>query len=181
VDAARADIEVARSRARQARSEAAAAWRTWIPRLDVMVGVMASTSNTGIGPGSGTGYVVGVGGELPVFSRGGPAVTRARSERLRWESEVVALTAEAQGEVIQARIALQLRIAQAIAYTAGPAQRALDLQRRATVAYREGDRPILELLDVHRTARLAAIRELELIYEARTAELAWHRAHGKAR
>jgi len=53
------------------------------------------------------------------------------------------------------------------------------LQQRATVAYREGDRPILELLDVHRTARHVAVRALDLIYEARRAELAVRRALGR--
>jgi multidrug efflux system outer membrane protein len=174
--AARPEIDAARARARQADREAVAAGRGWIPRLELTVGLLASS-----GPdGDGVGYIVGIGGDLPVFDAGGAARTRARAEGKRWEAEATALAVEASAEVEQARTELTARIEQAETFIAGAAVRAEDLQRRSAVAYREGDRTILELLDVHRTARDVAMRSLEMIYEARRAELALRRASGRA-
>jgi outer membrane protein TolC len=170
----RADVDAARARARQAEREAEAAGRTWVPRLELVAGVMRSTSASG----DGVGYILGVGGSLPLLDRGGAQEARGRAEARRWRGEADALAIEAEGEALQARRELIARIEQAAAYAAGPARRAAELERRAMVAYREGDRPILELLDVHRAARHAAARELELVYEARRAELALARALG---
>lgn len=171
----RPDVDAARARGREADRELAAARRSWIPRFELVVGMMSSTSSAG----DGIGYVVGIGGELPLLNAGGAAAARSRAEVKRWESEARALTTEAQAESEQARRDLALRITHAQTYLAGPVKRALDLQRRANVAYREGDRPILELLDVHRTARHAVVRGLDLIYEARRAQLALRRALGR--
>jgi len=171
----RPEVAAARSRATQAEREVTIAQRRWVPRLQLMAGVMASTSMNG----NGIGYVVGLGGELPLFDRGGRAAERARAESKRWTVEADARTREIAGEVAQAEQELGLRIDQANAYAAGPGARAADLQRRAAVAYREGDRPILELLDVQRTSRQVALRTVELIYEARRAEIALQRALGR--
>lgn len=173
----RPDIDAALARATRADREATAARRAWIPRLDLTVGLLSSTSS-GV---DGVGYVVGIGGELPVFERGGAAAAKHRAEAKRWRSEAEALAIEARGELEQARRELTLRIEQAEAYVAGPGKRASDLARRAAVAYREGDRPILELLDVQRAARHAVLRSLELVYEARRAELALDRVAGRRR
>lgn len=171
----RPEIAAARARATQAERELAIAERRWVPRLQLMAGVMASTSMNG----NGIGYVVGLGGELPLFDRGGRAAERARAEGKRWTVEAAARTTEIAGEVAQAEQELALRIDQAQAYVAGPGARAADLQRRAAVAYREGDRPILELLDVQRTSRQVVLRSTELVYEARRAEIALQRALGR--
>jgi outer membrane protein TolC len=116
-----------------------------------------------------------------VFNRGGAAAAHSEAEARRWRSEAHALESDASAEAEQARRELALRIQQAEVYAAGPARRAADLLQRASLAYREGDRPILELLDVHRTARHVAVRALELIYEARRVELAVRRALGRSR
>ncbi|MGE3457217.1 MAG: TolC family protein [Kofleriaceae bacterium] len=169
-----ADELAARARARQAEREAVAAGRGWVPRFELVAGMIASTSASG----DGVGYVVGIQGDLPVFDRGGAHSARSRAEAARWRHEAEAAALETRAETEQARRDLAARIDQAIAFAAGPAKRASDLERRATVTYREGDRPILELLDVHRTARHAALRGLELIYEARRAELVLQRSLG---
>ena len=172
---ARSDVLAARARERQADRELASARRTWIPRFDLVVGMIASAS----GPADGLGYIVGIGGELPVFDRGGAHAAKARAEVKRWRSEADALALTATAEVAQAHRELALRIEQAEAYAAGPAKHAVDLQKRAIVAYREGDRSILELLDVQRTARDVLVHVLELAYRARRAELALWRALGR--
>lgn len=172
---ARADVGAALARAEQADREATAARRKRIPRLELVVGMLASS---GMG-GSGLGYVAGIGGELPVLDAGGAAGDRARAEAKRWRSEAQAIASDARGEAEAARRDLVLRVDQAEAYATGPAKRAGDLVRRAAVAYREGDRPILELLDVQRSARHTAVRALELVYEARRAELVLARALGR--
>ena len=173
----RPEVDAALARGRQAERERTAARRRWIPRLDVVAGMLSSASSDG----QGIGYIVGIGGDLPLFDRGGASAARSRAEAKRWQSEARALALEAAAESEQARRELALRVEQAEAYAAGPAKRALDLQRRATLAYREGDRPILELLDVHRGARQASVRALELVYEARRADLHLRRALGRDR
>jgi cobalt-zinc-cadmium efflux system outer membrane protein len=175
--AARPDVDAALARAMQADRELTSARRSWIPRLELVAGVISSSSMGG----DGIGYIVGIGGDLPLFDRGGAAAERSRADAKRWRSEAQALANQAAGEREQAQRDLALRLEQAEAYLAGPAKRAIDLARRATVAYREGDRPILELLDVQRTARHAATRALELVYEARRAELTLRRALGRNR
>jgi cobalt-zinc-cadmium efflux system outer membrane protein len=170
---ARPDVDAARARERQASRELASARRGWIPRFELMVGVLSTSASDELG------YVAGIGGELPVFDRGGAQAAKARAEVKRWRAEAAALESEVTGEVAQARAELIARIAQAERFAAGPGASALDLQRRATVAYREGDRTILELLDVQRTSRQAVVRALELVYAARRAELALARALGR--
>jgi outer membrane protein, heavy metal efflux system len=171
----RPEVDAARARASQADHELRAAQRRWIPRLELEGGVMASTQQNL----AGVGYIVGIGGELPVFDRGRRAGERARADGKRWRAEADALLNDARADVEQAHRELLLRIEQADAYLAGPVTRASDVQRRAAVAYREGDRPILELLDVQRTTRHVSVRALELIYEARRAELMLQRALGR--
>ncbi len=173
----RPDVDAALARATQADRELRAAGRRWFPRLEVVIGLRSSSSMGA----DGLGYVAGIGGDLPLLDRGGAAADRARADAKRWRAEAAALANEARAEIEQARRELVLRIEQAEAYLAGPATRASDLSRRAAVAYREGDRPILELLDVQRTARQAAGRALELIHEARRAELTLRRALGRDR
>jgi outer membrane protein TolC len=171
---ARADAAAAAARAAQAEHDRAAAQRAWIPRLELVAGLVAGAASGA----RGLGYVVGVGGELPVLDRGRAAAARSHAEAQRWRSEAAALAQEAIAELTQAQRDLALRVAQAVAHGAGPAARAAELARRASIAYREGDRTILELLDVLRTARHAAVRQLELVYEARRAEIELARARG---
>ncbi|MDQ3335939.1 MAG: TolC family protein [Myxococcota bacterium] len=171
----RADLDAARARERQAAGELAVARRAWVPRFEVVAGLLASTT----GDTRGIGYVVGIGGDIPLFDAGGAQAAKSRGEVRRWRSEVTALAVEATAETVQATRELVLRIEQAEVYAAGPAKRALDLQKRAAVAYREGDRPILELLDVQRASRHATVHVLRLTYEARRAELLRARALGR--
>lgn len=170
----RSDVAAARAKERQATLEKDAANRTWVPRLDLLVGIKLSTAGTE----DGVGYIVGIGGELPVFDRGTAHATKSRAEAKRWRTEAEALTVAASAELEQARRELALRLEQANTYAAA-VRRAVDLQKRAAVAYREGDRTILELLDVQRTAREALVHAQELVYDARRAEIAVWRALGR--
>jgi outer membrane protein TolC len=172
---ARPELVAAGARIRQAEREATAAGRGWIPRLELTVGVVIAR-----GPeAEGTGYIVGIAGELPVLDAGGAAQRRARAEARRWRAEAAAVAVEVAAEVAQARADLVERIEHAERFREGPAVRAADLARRAAVAYREGDRTIIELLDVERAARTATVRLLGTIYEARRAALALERATGR--
>ena len=170
----RPELVAAAARIRQAEHEATAAGRGWIPRLELTVGLLFAS-----GPDAdGTGYVVGIAGDLPVLDAGGAGRRRARAEARRWRAEAAAIAAEVSAEVAQARVDLTERIEHAERFRQGPAARAADLARRAAVAYREGDRTIGELLDVERAARAASVRLLGTIYEARRAALALERAMG---
>jgi cobalt-zinc-cadmium efflux system outer membrane protein len=91
----------------------------------------------------------------------------------------LALEREIRSDLSRAHELLQARIAQARRYREAQLRRAEDLVRRAEAAYREGDRPVFELLDAYRTAREVRLRELELRREARRGELDLWRALGR--
>ncbi len=171
----RSEIDAAQARARSADAELVAASRGWIPRLQLMAGLRVSTS---MGQ-QGVGYVLGLSGDLPLFDRGSAGEALARSEARRWRHEAEALSSEARADVELARHDLSMRIDQAVSFERGPRARTTELVRRVVVAFREGDRPVSEVIDVERVAEANALRALELAYEARLAELALARAAGR--
>jgi cobalt-zinc-cadmium efflux system outer membrane protein len=163
----RADVTAAERRADAARVEVRHARRGWFPRLELGVGVQFS----GVEALDGVGYFVLVGGELPLFDRGGAAARKAAAAAAMWDAEAAALSAEASAGVRAAREDLASVVAQAATFRDGAAGRASTLITGAEVAYREGDRSIVELLDALRTSRTAQVRIVELMREARDAEL----------
>ncbi len=66
---------------------------------------------------------------------------------------------------------LGLRVAAARSFAAVQVPRPVDLVRRAEVSYREGERPIFDLIDALRTAREVTLRELALRRRAKQAEI----------
>ncbi len=173
-DTARADVTAARRRAEASRTEARQA-RRWFPRLELGLGLLVAGNDAD----TGVGYVISIGGELPIFDRGGAAARRAAAEAAMWDAEADALVVEADAAVVAARTALTASTTQARAFADGAAQRASRLTRGAEVAYREGDRSIVELLDALRVERTTTVRALELLLEARDAELDLWRALGR--
>lgn len=173
--APRADVTAAHRRGDAARAEARLA-RRWLPTLELGLGLQWSAA----GDDDGLGYVVTLGGELPVRERGAARARRAAADAAAWDAEATARAAEAGAAVATARADLAAVAAQARAFADGPARRAAALTTGARVAYVEGDRGIVELLDALRAERAAVARALELRLEARLAELALWRAEGRS-
>jgi cobalt-zinc-cadmium efflux system outer membrane protein len=165
--AQRLDVVAARRRASAARTEARQMRRGWFPRLELGVGLVVSGNETD----RGVGYVVSIGGDLPLLDRGGAAARRADAAAAMWDAEGDALAVEADADVAEARVTVAAVTEQARAFAEGPAQRAAKLTRGAEVAYREGDRSIVELLDALRAERTTQARALDLVLEAHDAEL----------
>jgi cobalt-zinc-cadmium efflux system outer membrane protein len=173
---ARDDVAAARHRAAAARGELRHARRGWFPRLELGVGLLIA----GAGDEDGLGYLVTVGAELPLLDRGGAAARKAAAAAERWEAEAEALAAEATAGAAAATAAVSAAADQARTFREGAARRAAKLTASVEVAYREGDRSIVELLDALRADRSAQVRVVELFREAREAELELWLAQGRA-
>ncbi len=170
----RDDVEAAQRRARAARGEARRA-RRWFPLLELGVGVRRSVT----AQDTGLGYVVTIGGELPLLERGAASARRADATAAMWDAEAAALTTEAATAVELAHAETVAATTQARGFADGPARRAAALTHGARVAYVEGDRGLVELLDALATERRAEARALELRLHARLAELELWRALGR--
>jgi cobalt-zinc-cadmium efflux system outer membrane protein len=126
----------------------------------------AKTSSAG-----GTGSVVGVQATLPLFNRG--AADRAVAEaRIQQADQRLALGEQAlAAQVAAGHAASGLRHEAAGEYRRAAARTADDLERIARVAYDAGERGILELVDAHRLASQARLRQVALDLAARQADI----------
>lgn len=170
---ARGDHRGALLRVEQAERELAAARRAWIPSIVLSGGLKTSEASD-----VGVGYVAGLSLELPVFDRAQGARARSVARIREQRAEARAIERDVTLALSAAADELARRASQLAAYRQGPVARVPSLLRRAEVTYREGDRPIVELLDAYRAARDVALRELELRHLAKRAELRLVRARG---
>lgn len=170
----RPDHRAATLRADQADRELAAARRSWIPEL-VLTGGWKSSD---LGDETAQGYVVGLVVELPLFDRGQGDQARSAARKRQWQAAARTIERDAAAAIRIAWEELALRIDQAKRYEETQVARVADLLRRAETAYREGDRPLFELLDAHRLAREVRLRRLEHRRDAKQAQLALWRAQG---
>ncbi len=173
--ATRPDRRAALARAVAAAGQASAARRGWVPGLSLSGGLKSSD----LGDRTATGYVLGVGLTLPLFDRGQGAQLRAEAEQSQHAATARAIDAELVSEVRAAHRALVSQIARAREFARTRLPRADALVRSAESAYREGERPLFELLDAYRTARDTRLAGLELRRAARRAELRLLRATGR--
>lgn len=171
----RGDYQAATLRGRQAEREAASASRSWVPDL-VLTGGLKTAD---LGTETATGYVVGVSLDIPLFQRGQGDRARALAEQRHWQATATEIQRQIASGVRTAHAVLTRRIAQASDYRDRQIPRAEALLRAAQSAYREGERPIFELVDAHRAARDIRLRELELRWQARRAEVDLWRALGR--
>lgn len=161
---ARGDLQ-ALARDREAASVSAqVAGKLRFPEPEAFGG--AKTSSAG-----GTGSVIGVQATLPLFNRG--AAERAVAEaRIQQADHRLALGEQAlAAQVAAAHAASVLRHAAAGEYRGAATRTADDLERIARVAYDAGERGILELVDAHRLASQARLRQVALDLAARQADI----------
>lgn len=156
-------IEAARARVSQHNLALDAAGRGWVPSLTLTGGAKTA-------PYSGDtawGYVAGVALTLPIFDFGQAdkqiseaALRRARASLLLTEHQTRTRVAMAQGSYNQS-------LGQASTFERDQMPRLEQLLRRAEVSYKEGERPVFELLDAHRTDREVRLRNVQLKLQAR--------------
>jgi cobalt-zinc-cadmium efflux system outer membrane protein len=168
----RGDLLALDAEAARADALARAAGRLAIPQPSFVGG----TKTIDEAPSSGTGPVLGINFDIPLFDRGQGEVAIARAE----EQLLLTLRA-ALGRLIEAEVesafeeVVARREAEEVYRTSGDPEA---LVRIARAAYEEGEMGILELLDAHRTDLEARILAIELRLEARKAEAALMRAMG---
>lgn len=171
----RGDYRASRLRAASAEHELAAARRAWVPTLQLSGGLKSSSSGTD----TAWGYTAGLTLALPILDRGQSDRARAAAARRLALADARVVERTIRLELQRARDALALRVAQVTRYEQANLLRLGALVRQAEVSYREGERPVFELLDAYRTARDVRLRHLELRREAKRSELALWRALGR--
>ncbi len=171
----RADLRAARLRGRQGEAEAAAGSRAWVPTLELSGGLKSVRD----GDTRANGYLAGLALRLPLFDRGQAERARGEARRRGAEAESRLLEATVAVEVANAHDAHQRIVAQAVGFRDVDVPRAETLVRRADGLYREGERPVFELIDAHRTARQVRLRGLELRRRAKQSALDLWRALGR--
>lgn len=176
IAAQRPDYIAAESRREAARHHRTAARRAGVPDLVLDAGLRSA--DVGLG-GRAWGYVAGVSIELPLYARAPGERERADAAAREAEATLALVEARAPAEVAQAHRALASAIARVEAFRASQLAPIDALKKAVDTAYREGDRPILEVVDVYRTTRDLALRELDLIARARMAEQDLWRALGR--
>jgi cobalt-zinc-cadmium efflux system outer membrane protein len=155
--------------------ERRAAARVAIPDPIITAGLKSSTV-----PGrSGNGYVLSVTVPLPVFNHGQADVDRLRATEDRTQAELAARRQQIESDARAAHEAVRLRRQAAEEYARTLGDRGIEMARIAQVAYEEGERGILELLDAHRVAMLSGLQALDLSWLNKQAEIELNRSVGE--
>ncbi|HEY3196464.1 MAG TPA: CusA/CzcA family heavy metal efflux RND transporter [Nitrospirales bacterium] len=152
----RGDLKTARAIAAGADVSVTLARREVVPDLTFTLGLLTTA-----GPRS-TDIMSGVSIPLPVFRRGQGSIAAARLSSEAAHSDVLALEARIPTEVNRAVISYDLRRNERDRFQTAVKDRADKLLQIARVAYKEGARGILELVDAYRTYREVRLRDLEL-------------------
>jgi cobalt-zinc-cadmium efflux system outer membrane protein len=130
-------------------------------------------------PTTRTGSVIAVTVPIPLFNRGQAEVTRAEAEYEKAQARLDALERQIRAEVPAAHAAFDLRRALADQYRLNTEKSGRELVRIARIAYEEGEKSILELLDVYRASRQAELRGLELLAATKQAQIELDRVVGE--
>lgn len=143
-----------------------AAGRRLVPEPEVVAGT--KTSNAGTGD---VGTIFSVHVNVPLFDRSRPEIAAAQARALQAKAEGEALRRTVRAEIAAWRAAVVERREIADRYRGAIGSGTDQIERIALVSYEAGERGILELLDAHRTAASARIREAELEAAVREAEI----------
>jgi cobalt-zinc-cadmium efflux system outer membrane protein len=170
----RQDYLALRAQLERNRNEKRAAELLRIPDPIVTVGIKRGEGF----PATRHGSVIALTVPLPLFNRGQMEVARSEAEYQRAEGRLDALARRIRAEVTAARSAFELRRSASEQYQKRLGKSGADLVRIGRIAYEEGEKTILELLDVYRLARQTDLRRLELLAAAKEAEIELERAVG---
>jgi cobalt-zinc-cadmium efflux system outer membrane protein len=149
--------------------------RVVIPDPVITGGMKSSTF-----PGrSGKGYVLSVTIPLPLFNHGQADRDRLRATEERTRSEQAARRQQIESDVRAAYDTAKLRREAAADLARQMGNAGAEMARIAQVAYQEGERGILELLDAHRVAMQSGMQALELSWLSKQAEIDLNRYAGE--
>lgn len=150
-----------------------AADRRAIPEPEIVAGT--KTSNAA---GGDAGSIVSIHVSLPLFDRARPERTAAQARGRQALAEAVVLRQMIRAQITAWRAAVVERRGIAERHRAALAAGTAQIERIAQVSYDAGERGILELLDAHRTASSARVRQVELDAAAREADIELEFASG---
>ena len=156
-------IEAARARVSQHSLALDAAGRAWVPSLTLTGGAKTA-------PSSGDtvwGYVAGVALTLPIFDFGQADKQMSEAALRRARANLLVTEHQTETRVAMAQETFNQSLEQATTFERDQMQRLEQLLRRAEVSYKEGERPVFELLDAHRTHREVRLRNVQLKLQAR--------------
>lgn len=171
----RADVRAAAAGIEQADLEASAAGRRRLPGLALTGGLKSQERDER----TAVGYVIGVAVTLPLFDRGEAEHVAATARKREALARKNALAVQIPVEIQMATSILQRRIEQARQREDTWLPRVDRLAQKTEAAWREGERPVFEVLDAWRLARDGRLRLLDLRQAASTAELDLWRAKGR--
>jgi outer membrane protein, heavy metal efflux system len=142
------------------------AGRRAFPEPEVVGGTKTSNAL-----GGDVGSIVSLHITVPLFDRGHPeqAAAQARARQARADADVLRQAIRAQ--ITAWRAAVVERRGIAARYRAALVAGADQIERIARVSYEAGERGILEVLDAHRSASNARVRQAELDAAVREAEI----------
>ncbi len=148
----------------------------WLPSIALTAGLRVTGDQD-----ARTGYVAGIAFELPVFSRGSGVRAEAEARAGHLAAEARAESQAATLAATGARAALAAALAELAAFEAAISGRVDLLARAAQASYREGARPLAELVDAQRAVTDVDLRRLELELAARRADVQLRAAEGGLR
>jgi outer membrane protein TolC len=126
-----------------------------------------------------TGYVAGVSVSLPIFSRGQELRAEASARQRLAAAEVKAEERARSVDEVRAREVLASARREIARFIAVTRDRVEVLERAVHSGYREGDRSVLELVDVERVRAQVQRRLLELELLAKRAEIELRAVRGE--
>jgi cobalt-zinc-cadmium efflux system outer membrane protein len=128
---------------------------------------------------SDTGFVLSMTLPLPLFNRGRADADRARASADLSRAEAAAIRRQIETDVGAAYETLLLRRRVAAEYARALGEAGTELSRIGRLAYDEGERGILELLDAYRVALSSRLQALALAWAAKQAEIDLNRVVGE--
>jgi cobalt-zinc-cadmium efflux system outer membrane protein len=163
---------------RRALSEADEAERrarfAWVPALSLAGGFRIGAADPTM-----VGYSAGISLELPIFSRGQELVAEARTRRELARAELLAAERVTAMELARAEAELELARGELARFHEAIGDRVARLERGAASGYSEGERSVVELVDVERARESVELRRLALALAAKRAEIALRAARGE--
>jgi len=156
-------IEAARARVSQHSLALDAAGRGWVPSLTLTGGARTAPSSGD----TAWGYVAGVALTLPIFDLGQADKQMSEAALRRARANLLATEHRTKTRVAMAHESFNQSLQQATTFERDQLPRLEQLLRRAEVSYKEGERPVFELLDAHRTHREVRLRNIQLKLQAR--------------
>jgi cobalt-zinc-cadmium efflux system outer membrane protein len=154
--------------------------RRAVSRVAIPDPVITSGLKSSAFPGrSGNGYVLSVTVPLAIFNHGQAERDRLQATEARTQAEQAARRQQIESDVRAAYETAALRRQAAADYASQMGNAGAEMARIAQVAYQEGDRGILDLLDAHRVAMQTGMQGLDLAWLSKQAEIDLNRSVGE--